>query len=183
MFFENWIRRKSRRSFFQPYRASAGSAYYANPDNFLLGLNRSNCFFCHIAGNIQHGIGVIFFGLAGHVLNIDAGFCCGSGEGADGVGCVPVQNTDSGSIPGHGAVSYTHLFAGIVARLPSTFNMLAEFFNLAIQSPSTSGQYFVFVPLFVVLFLAVIWVIVFMQDSERPVSYTHLPVKVLRNIG
>ena len=86
------------------------------------------------------------------------------------------------------------LFAGIVARLPSTFNMLAEFFNLAIQSPSTSGQYFVFVPLFVVLFLAVIWVIVFMQDSERriPVQYakrvvgrkmyggqsSHIPIKI-----
>lgn len=86
------------------------------------------------------------------------------------------------------------LFAGIVARLPSTFNMLAEFFNLAIQSPSTSGQYFVFVPLFVVLFLAVMWVIVFMQDSERriPVQYakrvvgrkmyggqsSHIPIKI-----
>ncbi len=86
------------------------------------------------------------------------------------------------------------LFAGIVARLPSTFNMLAEFFNLAIQSPGTSGQYFVFVPLFVILFLAVIWIIVFMQDSERriPVQYakrvvgrkmyggqsSHIPIKI-----
>ena len=59
---------------------------------------------------------------------------------------------------------------------------------------SSSGQYFVFVPLFVVLFLAVIWVIVFMNNSERriPVQYakrvvgrkmyggqsTHIPVKV-----
>lgn len=86
------------------------------------------------------------------------------------------------------------LFAGIVARLPSTLNMLAEFLGFAIASPSTNGQYFVFVPLFVLLFLVVIWIIVFMQDSERriPVQYakrvvgrkmyggqsSHIPIKV-----
>ena len=86
------------------------------------------------------------------------------------------------------------LFAGIVARLPFTLNMLAEFLGFAIASPSTNGQYFVFVPLFVLLFLVVIWIIVFMQDSERriPVQYakrvvgrkmyggqsSHIPIKV-----
>ena len=41
------------------------------------------------------------------------------------------------------------------------------------QSPESYGKYFVFAPLFIVLFLAVIWVIVFMNDAERriPVQY------------
>ena len=86
------------------------------------------------------------------------------------------------------------LFAGIVSRLPTTINTLGAYFNQAMIDSSSSGQYFVFVPLFVVLFLAVIWVIVFMNNSERriPVQYakrvvgrkmyggqsTHIPVKV-----
>ena len=86
------------------------------------------------------------------------------------------------------------LFAGIVSRLPTTINTLGAYFNQAMIDSSSSGQYFVFVPLFVVLFLAVIWVIVFMNNSERriPVQYakrvvgrkmyggqsTHIPIKV-----
>lgn len=86
------------------------------------------------------------------------------------------------------------LFAGIVSRLPATAGQLWEFFNAALQDPTNYAQYFVFVPLFIILFLAVIWVIVFMNDSERriPVQYakkvvgrkmyggqsSHLPIKV-----
>ncbi len=86
------------------------------------------------------------------------------------------------------------LFAGILARFPTTLKTLGAFFQLAVADPSGSGQYFVFVPLFVLIFLAVIWVIVFMQDSERriPVQYakrvvgrkmyggqsSHIPIKV-----
>ena len=62
------------------------------------------------------------------------------------------------------------------------------------QSSSTAGQYLILAPLFIVLFLVVIWVIVFMNEAERriPVQYakrvvgrkmyggqsTFLPVKV-----
>lgn len=86
------------------------------------------------------------------------------------------------------------LFAGIVARLPVTFGMVWNYFSLGLQNPSASGAYLVLAPLFIVLFLAVIWVIVFMNDAERriPVQYakkvvgrkmyggqsTFLPVKV-----
>lgn len=86
------------------------------------------------------------------------------------------------------------LFAGIVSRLPATASQLWEFFNAAITDPTNYSQYFIFVPLFIILFLAVIWVIVFMNDSERriPVQYakkvvgrkmyggqsSHLPIKV-----
>lgn len=86
------------------------------------------------------------------------------------------------------------LFSGIVARLPVTVGELGQFFGAAMQDPTNYAQYFVFVPLFVILFLAVIWVIVFMNDSERriPVQYakkvvgrkmyggqsSHLPIKV-----
>lgn len=65
------------------------------------------------------------------------------------------------------------LFAGIVARLPVTFGTVWQYIQLAISSPSTSGQYFVLAPLFIILFLVVIWVIVFMNEAERriPVQY------------
>ncbi len=83
------------------------------------------------------------------------------------------------------------LFAGIVARLPWTFNMLWGYFQFALNGII---QYYFTVPLWIILFLAVIWVITFMQDSERriPVQYakrvvgrkmyggqsSHLPIKV-----
>lgn len=86
------------------------------------------------------------------------------------------------------------LFAGIVARLPVTFGTVWQYMQLGMESASTAGQYLVLAPLFVVLFLIVIWVIVFMNESERriPVQYakkvvgrkmyggqsTFLPVKV-----
>ncbi len=86
------------------------------------------------------------------------------------------------------------LFAGIVARLPVTFGTVWQYMQLGMESVSTAGQYLVLAPLFVVLFLVVIWVIVFMNEAERriPVQYakkvvgrkmyggqsTFLPVKV-----
>lgn len=86
------------------------------------------------------------------------------------------------------------LFAGIVARMPHTVGQLWTFLQAAMEDPTSYGKYYAFVPLFVVLFLAVIWVIVFMNDSERriPVQYakrvvgrkmyggqsSHIPIKV-----
>lgn len=86
------------------------------------------------------------------------------------------------------------LFAGIVARLPHTISLLGMYLQDANANPSAYGQYYFFVPLFVVIFLAVIWVIVFMNESERriPVQYakrmvgrkmyggqsSHIPIKV-----
>ena len=83
------------------------------------------------------------------------------------------------------------LFAGIIARFPVIVAELANYWSMAM---SGSTQYFALVPLFVVIFLAVIWVITFMQDSERkiPIQYakrvvgrkmyggqsSHLPIKV-----
>lgn len=86
------------------------------------------------------------------------------------------------------------LFAGIVARMPHTINLLGQYIQAANQDPSSYGKYYFFVPLFVVVFLIVIWVIVFMNDAERriPVQYakrmvgrkmyggqsSHIPIKV-----
>ncbi|MEF2919825.1 MAG: preprotein translocase subunit SecY [Acutalibacteraceae bacterium] len=83
------------------------------------------------------------------------------------------------------------LFAGIVARFPAIITELTSFWDYAMQG---STQYFVLVPLFVVIFLGVMWVITFMQDAERriPIQYakrmvgrkmyggqsSHLPIKV-----
>ena len=83
------------------------------------------------------------------------------------------------------------LFAGIVARMPVTITQLAQYWELGTNGQT---QFLFLVPLFVLLFLAVIWVIVFMNDAERriPVQYakrvvgrkmyggqsSHLPIKV-----
>ena len=83
------------------------------------------------------------------------------------------------------------LFAGIIARLPYTVNLLVEYFNLGLKGDTSR---LITVPLWVILFLAVIWIITFMQDAERriPIQYakrvvgrkmyggqsTHLPIKV-----
>ncbi len=65
------------------------------------------------------------------------------------------------------------LFAGIVARLPVTFGTVWQYFQLGLDSPSANGRFLVLAPLFIVLFLVVIWVIVFMNEAERriPVQY------------
>lgn len=65
------------------------------------------------------------------------------------------------------------LLAGIVARLPVTLGTAWQYFKLGLESPSTNGKFLVLAPLFIVLFLAVIWVIVFMNEAERrvPVQY------------
>lgn len=89
------------------------------------------------------------------------------------------------------------LFAGIIARLPFTINMLIEYWKLGLgtgEEGTAQPQYFAFVILWVLIFLAVIWIITFMQDSERriPIQYakrvvgrkmyggqsSHLPIKV-----
>ena len=86
------------------------------------------------------------------------------------------------------------LFAGIVARLPVTMGSVWQYIQLGFTSPSTAGHYLVLAPLFIVLFLGIIWVIVFMNEAERriPVQYakkvvgrkmyggqsTYMPVKV-----
>ena len=83
------------------------------------------------------------------------------------------------------------LFAGIVARLPVTVDWIIKYFQAA---GAGMTSYFITVPLWIILFLAVIWVITFMQDAERriPIQYakrvvgrkmyggqsTHLPIKV-----
>jgi preprotein translocase subunit SecY len=86
------------------------------------------------------------------------------------------------------------LFAGIVARMPHTINTLGTFWKAASQDPASFGKYYFLVPMFVVLFLVIVWVIVFMYDAERriPVQYakrvvgrkmyggqsSHIPIKI-----
>ena len=83
------------------------------------------------------------------------------------------------------------LFAGIVAQLPYTLSMLGQFWKLAGEG---STQFYFLVPLWIVIFVAIVWVITFMQDSERriPIQYakrvvgrkmygaqsSHLPINV-----
>lgn len=86
------------------------------------------------------------------------------------------------------------LFAGIVSRLPSIISHMANYLKMAWDNGSANGQYFFLVPLWIIVFVALIWVVVFMNDSERriPVQYakrivgrkqyggqqSHIPIKV-----
>lgn len=86
------------------------------------------------------------------------------------------------------------LFAGIVSRMPALVATLWQYIEMAIKLPEYAWIYYIYVPLFIIVFLAVMWAIVFMNDAERriPVQYakrvvgrkmyggqsTHIPVKV-----
>lgn len=97
------------------------------------------------------------------------------------------------------------LFAGIVSRMPTLITTLWGYISYAQAMPNQQifgfnlyplqyWTYYIFVPLFVIIFLAVMWFIVFMNDAERriPIQYakrvvgrkmyggqsTHIPVKV-----
>lgn len=97
------------------------------------------------------------------------------------------------------------LFAGIVSRMPTLITTLRKYISFAQVMPNQQifgfnlyplqyWTYYIFVPLFVIIFLAVMWFIVFMNDAERriPIQYakrvvgrkmyggqsTHIPVKV-----
>lgn len=86
------------------------------------------------------------------------------------------------------------LFAGIVSRMPKLVQDLVKITREAVENPEISGAGFVLAPIFVVLFIAIVWGVVFMNDAERkvPVQYakrvvgrkmyggqsTHIPIKV-----
>ena len=68
------------------------------------------------------------------------------------------------------------LFAGIIARLPVTVRDLGMFWSLGFgggEAGVAQPKYFIFVILWIILFLAIIWLITFMQDAERriPIQY------------
>ncbi len=83
------------------------------------------------------------------------------------------------------------LFAGIISRASTLVTQLVSFWQMALNGQT---KYFFFVPIYIVIFFAVIWLITFMNDAERriPVQYakrvvgrkmyggqsTHLPIKV-----
>ncbi len=83
------------------------------------------------------------------------------------------------------------LFAGIISRISTLVTQIVSYWQMALNGQT---KFFFFVPIYVVIFLAVIWLITFMNDAERriPVQYakrvvgrkmyggqsTHLPIKV-----
>lgn len=88
------------------------------------------------------------------------------------------------------------IFAGILSRLPDTFSTFKSMWQMGMGSGETAGQpkYFFFIPLLIVLALAVIVFVVVLTNAERriPVQYakrvvgrkqyggqsTHIPIKV-----
>ncbi len=83
------------------------------------------------------------------------------------------------------------LFAGIISRASYLITQITSYWQMALNGQT---KFFFFVPIYVVIFFAVIWLITFMNDAERriPVQYakrvvgrkmyggqsTHLPIKV-----
>ena len=86
------------------------------------------------------------------------------------------------------------LFAGIVSRMPTLVAKLMAYVSLAITATEKYGKYYILVPVFILIFMMMIWVIVFMNDAERriPIQYakrtagrklyagqsSHIPLKV-----
>ena len=86
------------------------------------------------------------------------------------------------------------LFSGIVANMPTLFTHLVNYFIDACKYPGASWRYFILAPVFLLIFLGLLWVISFMNDAERriPIQYakrvvgrkmyqgqsTHIPIKV-----
>jgi preprotein translocase subunit SecY len=86
------------------------------------------------------------------------------------------------------------LFAGIVSRMPDIVNKLYTSIADAIENPEALQGNFVWAPLFIVIFVGLVFVIVFMNDAERriPIQYakrlvgrkmyggqsSHLPIKI-----
>ena len=86
------------------------------------------------------------------------------------------------------------MFAGIVSRMPSLIAKLVMYFEMALNDPENLSKYFVYVPVFVLMFFFMMWIIVFMNDAERriPIQYSkrvvgrkmyagqnsHIPLKI-----
>ena len=86
------------------------------------------------------------------------------------------------------------MFAGIVSRMPSLIAKLVGYTSLAVSNPDNFFMFYVYVPLFIVLFMFLMWIIVSMNDAERriPIQYaqrtvgrkmyagqsSHIPLKV-----
>ncbi len=86
------------------------------------------------------------------------------------------------------------LFSGIVANMPTIFWHLINYFIEACKYPGVSWKYFILSPVFLLIFLALLWIISFMYDAERriPIQYakrvvgrkmyqgqnTHIPIKI-----
>ena len=86
------------------------------------------------------------------------------------------------------------MFAGIVSRMPSLLKNLGVYFYFATVEPETCWKYYFYVPIFLVTFLGMMWLIVYMNDAERrvPILYakrvvgrkmfdgqsSHLPLKI-----
>lgn len=151
-----------------------------------LGLIQGVAYYFYLRSNA--GIVKITDGFAGFVVGAVIVFCFTAGTAL--VMWMGEQINEKGVGNGISII----LFAGIVARLPVTMGSVWQYIQLGITSPSTAGHYLVLAPLFIVLFLAIIWVIVFMNEAERriPVQYakkvvgrkmyggqsTYMPVKV-----
>ena len=86
------------------------------------------------------------------------------------------------------------MFAGIVSRMPALLKNMGVYLYFAITDTANFWMYYIYVPVFLVVFLGMMWLIVFMNDAERrvPILYakrvigrrvfdgqsSHLPLKI-----
>jgi preprotein translocase subunit SecY len=74
------------------------------------------------------------------------------------------------------------MFAGIVSRMPTLVMRTFSYIYLAFKNPSDYWHYYVFVPLFLIIFLGMMWLIVFMNNAERRVQIQYAKRVVGRKI-
>jgi preprotein translocase subunit SecY len=86
------------------------------------------------------------------------------------------------------------MFAGIVSRMPTLITRIFAYIYLAFEDPAHYWMYFILVPICLLVFTGMTWLIVFMNDAERriPIQYakrvvgrklfdgqsSHLPLKI-----
>lgn len=86
------------------------------------------------------------------------------------------------------------MFAGIVSRMPALLKNMGVYLYFAITDTANFWMYYIYVPIFLIVFLGMMWLIVFMNDAERrvPILYakrvigrrvfdgqsSHLPLKI-----
>lgn len=86
------------------------------------------------------------------------------------------------------------MFAGIVSRMPALLKNMGVYLYFAATDPANFWVYYIYVPVFLLVFLGMMWLIVFMNDAERriPILYakrvvgrrmydgqsSHLPLKI-----
>ena len=156
----------------------------------ILALLQGTAFYLYLRNGSFQGIPIVRYteGLAGTFVAVIIVLCFTAGA------ALMMWLGEQVNAKGVGNGVSILMFAGMVSRLPSLITRLVGYFSLAMAMPEQFYRFYIYVPLFVILFLFLMWIIVSMNDAERriPIQYaqrtvgrkmyagqnTHIPLKV-----